>query len=593
MVHMRGNGVAGYSIGKIFLDINGSFTHQAQDRGRICTVWRNQVQGLLNLMSKIGPLRLAMMGAVTLGLVLFFVFIMARLSQGDMKLLYAELSSQDQNAIVRELEASKIPYLVNDTRQEIKVPANDVGRARMLLAEKGLPDGGSVGYEIFDKDSGLSSTRFDQDMRKLRALEGELMRTVNTIKSIESSRIHLVLPKRELFSHEERPATASVFLKLRPGNRLDDENIASIQHLIAAAVPNLDPRNVSIVDQNGNLLASGRQEKEGEKSAGNLDRLRTSYEQRMVLAIEDIVGKVVGYGKVRAHVTADINYDRESTSAEIYDPEGQVARSTQTVEEKDMETDGGNQTVTVQNNLPGLGANAGNDNAKRDSARTEEITNFEISKTVRNHTREGGDIKRLSVAVLVDGFYAKDKDGKTTYNERDQAQLDNIKTLVASAVGFDSKRGDSLEVKNMQFASMDEMFGDSASNAILMGLDKDDLFRISETAVMGLVALLVVLLVLRPLANKLMTGSGLAAAGSSLGGNEDGNMGLLSGEMRAALTGPANEGGTLDVDPGEMIDVAAVDGKMKASTVTKVTEIIDRYPAETVSIVRTWMMQES
>jgi flagellar M-ring protein FliF len=553
------------------------------------------VQGFLNLMSKIGPLRLAMMGAVVLGMVLFFVFIMARLSNGDMKLLYSELTPQDQNAIVRELEAAKVPYLINDTRQEVKVPAKEVGRARMLLAEKGLPDGGSIGYEIFDKDSGLSSTRFDQDIRKLRAMEGELVRTVNTIKSVENSRIHLVLPKRELFSHEERPASASVFLKLRAGNRLDDENISSIQHLIAAAVPNLDPRNVSIVDQNGNLLASGRQEKEGERSAANLDRMRTTYEQRMVLAVEDIVGKVVGFGKVRAHVTADINYDRESTSSEIFDPEGQVARSTQTVEEKDMETEGGNQTVTVQNNLPGLGANAGGDNAKRDSARTEEITNFEISKTVKSHTREGGEVKRLSVAVLIDGLYAKDKDGKTVYNPRSEDQLSNIRALVASAVGFDDKRGDTLEVKSMQFASMDELFGDPSANAIVMGLDKDDLFRISETAVMGLVALLVVLLVLRPLTNKLMAGPAMASAsGQALGLGENEATSLLSGEMRAALTGPEqNEGGTLDVEPGEMIDVAAVDGKMKASTVTKVTEIIDRYPAETVSIIRSWMMQES
>jgi flagellar M-ring protein FliF len=548
------------------------------------------VQGLLNLLSKIGPLRLAAMGAVTLGMVLFFVFVMARLSNSDMKLLYAELSPQDQNAVVRELEGATIPYMVNDSRQEVLVPADQVGRARMLLAEKGIPDGGSIGYEIFDKDTGLSSTRFDQDIRQLRALEGELMRTVNTLKPIENSRIHLVLPKRELFSQDERPASASVFLKLRSGRKLDQEQVSSIQHLIAAAVPNLDPRHVSIVDQNGNLLASGRQDESGDAGTANIEQLRLGYEQRMTVAVEDIVGKIVGIGKVRAHITADINYDRESTSAEIYDPAGQVARSTQSVseDEHEAESTGNAPNVSVQNNLPGLSGGGEGGADKRNSSRTEEITNYEVSKTVKNHTREGGEVKRLSVAVLVDGVYSKDKDGKEVYKPRDQKELDSIKTLVASAIGFDAKRGDTLEIKNLQFVDMEEMFQDSTPGFAVMGLNKDDLFRISETAVMGLVALLVVLLVLRPLANKLMS----APLGGGFGSDNSGN--LLGNEMRAALTGPNGPVGTLSMDNNDdMIDVASIDGKMKASSVAKVTEIIDRYPTETVSIVRNWMTQEN
>lgn len=558
------------------------------------------MQSLFNLLSRIGPLRLAVMGAITLGMVLFFVFVMARLSNSDMKLLYADLSPQSQNAMVRELEAAKINYQINEARQEIKVPATEVGRARMLLAEKGLPDGGSIGYEIFDKDSGLSSTRFDQDIRQLRALEGELVRTVSTLKSVENARIHLVLPKRELFSRDEQPASASVFLKLRSGRQLDDEQVAAIQYLIAAAVPNLDPKHVSIVDQNGNLLATGRQDNGAEAGTANIDRLRTGYEQRMTMAIEDIIGKIVGYGKVRAHVTADINYDKEITSAEIYDPEGQVARSTQSVTEDEKEGAGGASTVSVQNNLPGLPGEGGGGEDKRSSNRTEDITNFEISKTVKNHTREGGEVRRLSVAVLLDGTYSKDDKGETVYKPRDQKELDNIKALVSSAIGFNDKRGDSLEIKNLQFASGEGDFSGGPTDALFMGLNKDDLFRMSETAVMGLVALLVVLLVLRPLANKLLT-SPMAgnAMGTQLGAD---GMPLLSGEMRAALTGPgggllgldglnngANAGGT----PEEMIDVASVDGKIKSSSVSKVNEIIDRYPAETVSIIRSWMMQES
>lgn len=565
------------------------------------------MQGLFNLLSKIGPLRLAAMGAVTLGMVLFFVFVMARLSTGDMKLLYADLSPQSQNAMVRELEASQIPYQIDDTRNEIKVPAAEVGRARMLLAEKGLPDGGSIGYEIFDKDSGLSSTRFDQDIRQLRALEGELVRTVSTLKPVENARVHLVLPKRELFSRDQQPASASVFLKLRGGHRLDEEQISAIQYLIAAAVPNLDPKHVSIVDQNGNLLASGRQDTGENGSAGtaNIDRMRTSYEQRTAMAIEDIVGKVVGYGKVRAHVTADINYDKETTSAEIYDPEGQVARSTQSVTEDEKDSSGSSNAsnVSVQNNLPGLPDGAGGGAEGRASTRNEEVTNFEISKTIKNHTREGGEVRRLSVAVLVDGTYSKSEKGETTYKARDDKELETIKSLVSSAIGFDAKRGDTLEIKNLQFVNGEGDFSGGLSDAIFMGLNKDDLFRLSETAVMGIVTLLVILLVLRPLANKLLStppGGGLSGMAASLGAD---GMPLLSGEMRAALTGPGSSLGAMSAEGGynsggannldEMIDVASVDGKIRSSSVSKVNEIIDRYPAETVSIIRSWMMQES
>lgn len=556
------------------------------------------MQSLFNLLSRIGPLRLAVMGAITLGMVLFFVFVMARLSSGDMKLLYADLSPQNQNAMVRELEAAKIGYQINEARQEIKVPAAEVGRARMLLAEKGLPDGGSIGYEIFDKDSGLSSTRFDQDIRQLRALEGELVRTVSTLKSVENARIHLVLPKRELFSRDQQPASASVFLKLRSGRQLDDEQVSAIQYLIAAAVPNLDPKHVSIVDQNGNLLATGRQDTGAEAGTANIDRLRTGYEQRMTMAIEDIIGKIVGYGKVRAHVTADINYDKEITSAEIFDPEGQVARSTQSVTEDEKEGAAGASTVSVQNNLPGLPEGGGAED-KRTSNRTEDITNFEISKTVKNYTREGGEVRRLSVAVLLDGTYSKNDKGETVYKPRDQKELDNIKALVSSAIGFSDKRGDSLEIKNLQFASGEGDFAGGPNDALLMGLNKDDLFRMSETAVMGLVALLVVLLVLRPLANKLLTTPVGGTISNTVGAD---GLPLLSGEMRAALTGPGGSLGGLDGlnnaanapgNPDEMIDVASIDGKIKSSSVSKVNEIIDRYPAETVSIIRSWMMQES
>lgn len=555
-------------------------------------------------MARIGPMRLAAVGALTLGLIIFFVFLSMRLSTGQMKLLYSELSSQDRNAVVRELEAAGVTYNVNDGTGEILVGAKEVGRVRMLLAEKGLPEGGSIGYEIFDKGSGIGQTRFEQDVKQLRALEGELVRTVSTLKPVESARVHLVLPKRELFSRDTQTATASVFLKLKSGQTLDSEQIAAVQHLVAAAVPELSPKHVSIVDQSGNLLANGREEMGDGLTTGNVEKLRMAFEQRMTSSIEDMLARVVGVGKVRVQVTADIDYDKITTSAEQYDPEGQVVRSTQTTQENENESQTSQNNVTVQNNLPGLPAEDGQGGTNgRQNNRVEEVTNFEISKTVKNHVREGGQVRNLSVAVLVDGIYSKNEEGELQYAERSQEELDRLRTLVASAIGFNEDRGDKLEVVNMRFAEGDELFTAEIDTGVFMGLAKDDLFRMAETGILGLVSILVVLLVLRPMASKLLTPREESAASMNYAMGSDG-MPLLDSQGRPMLAPPSaamsatamierpNQSIVDSAQPDDMIDVASVDGKLKAASIQKVNEIIDRYPNEAVSVIRSWMFQE-
>lgn len=561
------------------------------------------MQNIINSMTRIGPLRLAAVGAMGLGLIIFFVFVSSRLSSGQMKLLYADLSSNDRNAVVRELEAAEVTYSINDITGEVLVGAKEVGRVRMLLAEKGLPEGGSVGYEIFDKERGLGTTSFDQNMLQLRALEGELVRTINTIKSVDSSRIHLVLPKRELFSRESRPATASVFLKLRSGQRMDSEQVQAIQHLIAAAVPELNPKNVSIVDQAGNLLANGRDEQGTNATSMKIDNLRTAFEDKLRFQIEEMLTRIVGPQKARVVVSADINYDRVTTSAEEYDPESQVARSTQTVEENENESEAQPNNVTVQNNLPGLpGENQGGGDT-RASNRLEEITNFEISKTIRNHVREGGEVNSLSVAVLIDGIYSKNDTGDLEYQERTEEELNKIKALVSSAVNFNQERGDTIEVVNMRFVDGEDMFSANQSDAVLLGLNKDDLLRIGETGVLGLVAILIILLVLRPMTSKLLSPRE-GGMGNEYLTNPDGTV-MLDAEGKPMLTAGAHvstlmiekdsmgsEDGMSGEDDDMMVNIAAVDGKIKASSIQKVHEIIDRYPNEAVSILRSWMFQE-
>lgn len=528
------------------------------------------------------------MGGVLLALLVFFLFVSMRVSTPDMKLLYSDLSSIDSGAIAAKLEEVQIRYEISQDGTRVLVPDTEVGRARMLLAEAGLPNGGSMGYELFDKQSGFGTTNAVQNVNQVRALEGELARTISSLGPVRSARVHLVLPQRELFSRESRPASASVAINVRPGAKLEQDQIIAIQSLIASAVPQLKPENVSIIDHEGNLLARGGDENMTLASL-KAEEMRLGYERRVTQAIEDLVGRSVGYGKVRANVTADLNFDRVNTSEELFNPEASTPRSTQTTEESTTERDGAANNVSVENNLPAVGSDLFLDEKPSlQSNKVEEVTNYEISKTVRNTTRDTGEVRRLSVAVLVDGKYTTAEDGTRTYQPRTDAELDQIAALVRSAIGFDAERGDTLEVVNMQFAEV-ETVEDVIVDNTLFGFDKNKLLDVAEILTVAIMIILVVLLVLQPMVGRLLTSEAPQM-------DDDLEADLLG--VRAAtpaLAGPSED----DFQPAQvdddtsMIDMQKVEGQVKASSVKKIEDIVDAYPAETVSVLRSWMTQDS
>ncbi len=554
------------------------------------------MNSFLETLKQLGPARLAIMGSVLLGLLLFFIFISMRVSSPSMKLLYDDLATNDSAAIVAKLEENEIPYQTSEDGGRISVPDDQVGRARMLLAQEGLPNGGNMGYELFDNQSGFGTTNFVQNITQVRAMEGELARTISSLESIKSARVHLVLPQRELFSRESRPASASVFLHLRGAAQLDKEQIAGIQSLIASAVPDLKSKNVSIVDSAGNLLARGGED-ESQLASDKNEEVRRKYEQRMTQTIEDLVGRTVGYGKVRANVVADMNFDQITQNEEIYDPQGQVVRSTQTVEDKNTETQADSNNVSVEKNLPGGNSDLlGQGGPTSASNRNEETTNFEINKTVRSMVRESGQVQKMSVAVLVDGTYTTDKEGKKTYQPRTKEELDRLTALVSSAIGVDTKRGDKIEVVNMQFVEVDTT---PETDNTIMGFEKSDLLDAAEILTVAIMIILVVLLVLQPMVGRLLATEG--GKSDEEGGFDE--QGLLpSMQQNPALTGPSmsssgQDGGGFAVQEliadEDMINVQKVEGRVKASSLKKVEDIITAYPEETVSVLRGWMTQES
>ncbi|MEQ9121206.1 MAG: flagellar basal-body MS-ring/collar protein FliF, partial [Alphaproteobacteria bacterium] len=310
--------------------------------------------------------------------------------------------------VVNRLEALGVTVEVDPTGSAVLAPKGDIARLRMQLAQDGLPAGGGMGYELLDKSNGLGATSFEQQMTRLRALEGELARSIRTLGPVKQARVHLVLPKRELFSREQQEPTASIVVAVR-GAALNSGQVAAIRHLVASAVPKLRADRVSIVDTSGNLLASGESlDPSGAATAaagGGVQDRRAEIEGRLGDAIERLLERAVGAGRVRAEVSADLDFDRITTNSEQFDPEGQVLRSSQLVTEENASSEGGKGgRVSVDRNLPNADETQGGGDAAAGSSsnRTEEINNFEISKTVRTHIRESGLIRRLSVAVMVD-----------------------------------------------------------------------------------------------------------------------------------------------------------------------------------------------
>lgn len=545
------------------------------------------MNSFLETLKQLGPARLSMMGGILLALITFLIFISMRVSSPDFSLLYGDLSSGDTTAIASQLEQAQIPFQISEDSSSIMVPDSDVGRSRMLLAEAGLPNGGSVGYELFDNQSGFGTTNDIVNLNKVRALEGELSRTIISLEPVKTARVHLVLPQRELFSRENRPASGSVALGLRPGSELDADQIAAIQSLVAAAVPQLKPANVALIDQNGKLLARGTEDNL-EQANLKAEEMRLNYEQRMTRAVEDLVGRIVGYGKVRANVTADLNFDRVSTNEELFDPETQVVRSSQLVEENNVERDANENNVSVENNLPAAGNDLFFDEAPSlESSRVEETTNFEISRTTRTMLRETGEVRRLSVAVLVDGKYVSGAEGAEVYEPRSEQELDQIAALVRSAIGFDSSRGDTLEVVNMQFAEIE--VSDTPFENTLLGFDKNKLLDAAEIITVAIMFILIILLVIQPMVGRL-----LAVERTDSDEEMDVETGLLTGDPKMALEGPSGEfePTPLDEEDEDMIDMKSVEGKVKASSVKKVEDIVENYPDEAVSVIRSWMTQD-
>lgn len=546
------------------------------------------MNGLMQMFGKLGPTRLiAALAATALASALLFALVF-RMGSEEKALLFSGVEMQEAAAITAQLEQAGIDFELRGDGSSIFVPRSEVLSARMMLAGEGLPSRGGVGYEIFDSADALGQTQFQQNINRLRALEGELSRTIASLDGIEAARVHLVLPERQLFERERQDPSASIVLALRR-DELTASQVRAIRNLVASAVPGLSSHQVSIIDETGRLLAAAS---EGDTALAEEGEARqAAAEERIRRTVSDIVDGIVGVGNSRVQVTAELDFNRISETSERFDPEGRVARSTVSVEEESETSDGSTDgAATAAANVPdGTGSAGGAGGERSTSSRTEETTNFEISRTTRTEIIEGGRLRRLAVAVAVDGVTTPGAEGaEPTWAPRSAEDIAQIATLVRSAVGFDQARGDVVEVVSVRF---DRPQIDTPEEEAPVLLGTSDIMRLVEVGAALIAALALVFFVVRPLIAGLVRGGGAAGGGAAALEGPAAQAALAGGPMATGLPDPS--GGTALLPGGATneagVELATVQGRVNASSVRQIAEVVQKHPDESAQIIRTWL----
>lgn len=387
-------------------------------------------------------------------------------SQPEYRVLFSNFSDRDGGAIVAELEKMGVPYKYAEGGGAVLVPADKVHDARLKLASQGLPKGGNVGFELMENQK-LGASQFVEQINFQRAMEGELARSIESVSAVQAARVHLAIPKSSIFVSEQKTPTASVLLNLHPGRTLDPQQVSAIVHLVASSVPDLPTKSVTVIDQNGNLLSeTGRP-----TSPAGLDATQIKYvqelQQSVARRIESIISPIVGSGNVRAEATADIDFSRSEQAVESYKPnqapDAMAIRSQQTSEAVNGAATAGGVPGALSNQPPAPATAPLNPQPQASApaapgtppsnTRKDATVNYEVDKTIQYVQQGMGGLKRLTVAVVVNHRRNVDKDGKVTMQPLGEAEMTQITNLVKETMGFNTERGDSLNVVNTPFAS--------------------------------------------------------------------------------------------------------------------------------------------
>jgi len=456
---------------------------------------RQFFRNLAAWVGRLSPGQVMMLLGIAAGAIVGTILLVGWVNTVTYARLYSDVDEAEAGEVVAYLNDNKIPYELSDGGRTIAVPSDQVYKTRIALASEGLPRNGNIGYSIFDKNN-LGMTDFLQNLNFRRALEGELTRTIMQLSEVQAARVHIVMPSDRLFKQDQKQATASVVLKLRSGG-LTKQQINGISHLVAASVEGLRPENISIVDYDGNLLSSGQPTDElAGLTASQLD-VRKQAETYLEHKAQSMLDDVLGPGRSVIRVTAELDFNQTERTSETYDANQPAVRSEERTKQTNASTDKAAEASESQ---------------EQGSTETT-ITNYELNKTVEHIINGIGSIKRLSVAVMVDGVYtpaaAEDGGAAMSYQPRSQEELDRLAAIVRNAVGFDSQRNDQIEMVNIAFDRRDLIEDQQALDSMYR---RDFYLEIAKKVGLVLLALLVFLYLRRKVSRLFQSIGAMAAA---------------------------------------------------------------------------------
>lgn len=502
--------------------------------------------------------RWLMLGIVTLSAV-FFGLLIFTANRTEYKPLYGNLSNEDAGEIMNRLKEQKVPNRISDDGKTILVPASRVYELRMALASDGLPQGGGVGFELFDRKN-FGMTEFVQKLNYQRAMQGELSRTIAQISGVEQARIHLALPERSLFKENEKAPSASVVLKMKSARALSEGEVQGIVHLVASSVEGMDPDRITVIDDRGKMLNRPGASDQASRIAATMMETQRNIEQQAEERLQSLLDKVVGSGKSAARITVALDTKNLEKYEERYDPQAAVVRS----EQKSAQTE----SAPVPSGVPGVQSNVGKTPVPppvpSGGSKNDQTTNYEISRTESRIVAPAGSLTRISVAVLVDGKYEKvagKKKGtpQMKYLPRTPDELQKIEALVKSAVGFDAVRGDQVTVANIPFqdvSSEEEMAGPPVWQSPIV-------FSLSKNLLIGVSFLVLIFLVIRPMLNSLKA---VSARNSSFEGIDEERLALEDSHAAAQLA-------------------------MTKANQLEIIETVKKDPYQTAQVLQSWLKQ--
>ena len=498
-------------------------------------------------------------------------------SAPNLELLYSGLEGSAAGEVVAALDARGVPYEIRGA--SIFVDGAQRDELRMTLAAEGLPANGGQGYELLDSLSGFGTTSQMFDAAYWRAKEGELARTIVATPGVKTARVHIATSGSTPFRRQTDP-TASVTVTTS-GGTLDSGRAKALKYLVASAVAGMDPESVSVIDSNGGLIL-GTDETEVAGGADRAEELREN--------VERLLEARVGGGNAVVEVSVETVTQREQITERLFDPESRVAISQETEESNAQSTDSRGGEVTVASNLPDGDAAGGEGQATSRNNETRSRTNFEVSETQREVLRTPGAVKRISVAVLVDGVRTTAEDGTTEWQPRPEAEMEALRELVASAVGFDAERGDSITLKSMELSPV-EIEGTEATRTSFADRLSLDAMSLIQLAVLGIVALILGLFVVRPILAGRSLEAQRAPALAAPEGEGDGSNDLPDLPDLPALNGEIDDDASF---PAPMLsdfgfDGGASSGGDNSDAVSRLRQLIEERREETVGVLRSWM----